>query len=243
MSHDPHLQTAHDVRLLWGRRGAKAGAARGDTVVIIDVLSFSTLVTCAVARGVLIHPWTTHEETARVARALGAVVAARREDAARLGGVSLSPTSLTTLDPGSRVIMPSPNGATCTRLATAGAHATLIGCARNAGAIARALRGAERATLVACGERWPDGTLRPALEDWLGAGLILAQMTPDASWSAEALAARAMASALGDLHEVLRGSASGQELVERGYPHDVIFAAKLDADDVVPRWDDPWFVS
>ncbi len=86
------------------------------------------------------------------------------------------------------------------------------------------------------GERWPDGSLRPAIEDWLGAGAILRALS--GSRSPEASAAVAMFEACaGRLDELLRGSVSGLELIERGYPADVELAHALAVSDSVPVFD------
>jgi 2-phosphosulfolactate phosphatase len=83
--------------------------------------------------------------------------------------------------------------------------------------------------LVAAGERWPDGSLRPAYEDWVGAGSIAALLS-GLALTAEAEAAALAASARRPLGEV----ASGVELIERGFAGDVEMAEDYGADDIVP---------
>ena len=83
-------------------------------------------------------------------------------------------------------------------------------------------------TVISAGERWPDGSLRPALEDWLGAGAIIRNLRGQRS--PEAAAAEAGFLSLRDqLSECLHQCASGRELVERGFAADVARAAALDA--------------
>ncbi|MEZ4235577.1 MAG: 2-phosphosulfolactate phosphatase [Myxococcota bacterium] len=114
------------------------------------------------------------------------------------------------------------------------AGSTLAGCLRNAAAVAgAAMQIGHRITIVAAGERWPSGETRPALEDWIGAGAVVARMaaerTPEAS-AAQAgfkeIRFRLLASLL--------ACRSGQELAERGYPEDVRWAAELDANRRAP---------
>ncbi|HEY1180535.1 MAG TPA: 2-phosphosulfolactate phosphatase, partial [Phytomonospora sp.] len=86
--------------------------------------------------------------------------------------------------------------------------------------------------VIASGERWPDGSLRPCLEDLLGAGAVLSAL-PEAGFSPEAgLAARAYATT--DVVESVRRCGGGVELVAEGFPADVDVAVEVDASGVVP---------
>ena len=122
-------------------------------------------------------------------------------------------------------MLPSPNGSTLSVLASE--RTTLAGCLRNARAVARKAVGlGDRITVIAGGERWPDGSLRPAMEDWLGAGAVIAHLQGKRSPEAE-LAARSFKSALPDLDALLRGCISGQEILAKGRLRDVELAAQL----------------
>jgi hypothetical protein len=81
---------------------------------------------------------------------------------------------------------------------------------------------------------WSTGELRPSLEDWLGAGAVIAACpgshSPEAS-----LAAAAFSYFREDLSRALRGSGSGKELIERGFGLDVDLAAELNVSTNVPR--------
>ena len=92
-------------------------------------------------------------------------------------------------------------------------------------------------TIVACGERWDEpaeeGLLRFAIEDYLGAGSIIAAL--DLERSAEAtLAARAFLAAEKQIGELLSECDSGRELRQKGYGGDVEHAAQVDRYRVVP---------
>ncbi|GAA5140807.1 hypothetical protein GCM10023340_01550 [Nocardioides marinquilinus] len=251
-----HRQAGHRVRLEWGPTGAAAVAAGADIAVVVDVLSFTTTLTVAVERGITVYPFRWKDERAAAHAAERDAVLAVGRFEARQGqaGVSLSPSSLTTVEGVERLVLPSPNGSTIA-FALADSGATVVGASlRNAGAVAAWLAPhvAAGATLavVPAGERWPDGSLRPAVEDLWGAGAVLAAMQAvlatgrPVDLSPEArMAARAYADVAGTVTEALLACASGRELVDVGFADDVRTAAEHDASTVVPVLDGEAFVA
>jgi 2-phosphosulfolactate phosphatase len=237
-----------ELRLEWGPTGAKALAPECDVAVVVDVLTFSTTVSVAVDEGVQIKPYGWADAAGDAARAAGATMAIPRAEAA-VGDVSLSPATFRSADGLSRVLLPSPNGSTiCAALAQAGAT-VLVGCLRNRRAVAGHLRkGGGCILLVPAGERWPDNSLRPAIEDLWGAGGIAAALldgsAPEVALSDEALAAAAAYALVESrIGESLAACPSGQELIDMGYASDVAVAAELDTSQAVPTLVDGWLVS
>jgi 2-phosphosulfolactate phosphatase len=234
-----------DVRLEWGPTGAAALAPECDVAVVVDVLTFSTTVSVAADRGVAVCPYRWADASAEdEARRLGATLAVAR-DAATLGDVSLSPETFRTTGDLARVVLPSPNGSTiCAILAEAGADVVVAGL-RNRRAVAAFLldRGG-RVLVVPAGERWPDGSLRPAIEDLWGAGAVVAALLetePSVEASEEALAAAAAYRLVEPrIGAALSASPSGRELTGWGYASDVTIAAELDQSQAVPTLRDGW---
>ena len=218
-----------EVDCEWGEAGFAHLHPDHDGVTIVDVLSFSTCVDIAVGRGATILPYGWKDDTARTfAEARGAELAGPRDG----GGLSLSPASLKTIPYGTALVLPSPNGATLSR--HAGRAKTWTGCLRNATAVADAAgRAGTRIAVIPAGERWPDGTLRPAIEDWLGAGAIIDALGGRRSPEAE-LARQSFVASRGELDRVVHESRSGQELIGRGFPEDVRLATELDVSEVAP---------
>ena len=220
----------------WGPPGIAAVAGDGalGVVVVFDVLIFSTAVVAALDAGVWVHPhaWGDGAAAAAYAATRGAMVAGRRGEAEP----NLSPGSLARLRAGTHVVVPSPNGAACALAAHSAGVPVVLGALVNAEAVADFVRAvAGVALLVPAGERWPDGSLRPALEDWLGAGAVAAAL-PWAILSEEARAARlAYEGCRTRLVDVLAATRSAQELIARGYPGDVEGAGEVDRSAAVPR--------
>jgi 2-phosphosulfolactate phosphatase len=215
--------------------------------VVVDVLRFTTAVCAALEAGAVVLPYRWADDAAgQYAAEHQALLAGRREN----GEMSLSPTDLLRAAAGTRLVLPSPNGAALAFAAhDHGARHVLAGCLRNASAVAlaaRRLAGADGSiAVIAAGERWhgATGPIRPAVEDLLGAGAVLAALDPAGSvsaprCSAEASAARAaFTGARPRLIDHLRDCSSGRELIARGCDDDVAVASALDVTDVVPVLD------
>ena len=161
---------------------------------------------------------------------------ARSRDAAlartRVDGLSAAALGRSDVD---RLVLPSLNGSTISAVLAAGGATIVAASLRNAAAVARHLTAlAPRSVaVVAAGERWPDGSLRPAAEDLWGAGAVIARLGGSRSPEAQ-LAVDAYDAARPALLERLLACASGRELVAKGFAQDVRIAAMLDADEVVP---------
>jgi 2-phosphosulfolactate phosphatase len=244
-------QGGWDVRFEWGVEGLRHVAEGAAAVVVVDVLRFTTAVSVAVGRGAAVLPyvWSAGDAPRAYAARHEAELAGLREH----GGWSLSPTDLARITPGARLVLPSPNGSALSFGAQndAPGATVLAGCLRNATAVA-AVAGDQPGpvAVVAAGERWRGdlGPLRPAVEDLIGAGAVVAALVEGGHRKQDALSpdARAAAAAFeaarsDSLGEWLAGSGSGRELAARGWSDDVAAAATLDAEAVAPVLDGPAF--
>jgi 2-phosphosulfolactate phosphatase len=210
-------QEGYQLKLEWGPEGV--GALRDcDVLVVVDVLSFTTSVDLVVGNGGQVRPsrWQpTSGKTLRPASLVG-----------RSGVVEL----------------PSPNGSNlCFLAAETGAH-VLAACLRNASAVAkRAQELGETIGVIPGGERWgldvlnsgprEFGPLRPCVEDYLGAGAVLAGLSGTASPEA-LLAATAFRNT--DVATAVRECGSGRELIENGHAADVELAVEIGVSNAVP---------
>lgn len=216
-----YSQSRFDVRLEWGLSAAENLAQDVDCVVIIDVMSFSTCVSVANDNNALIYPYIWKDETAiKYAQKIGADVASvdRKYDTDTF---SLSPQSLKKIPEGYRLVLPSPNGSTISFQARDSGAAVFSGCFRNMAATAKACTGFERILVIPSGERWMDGSLRPAVEDYVAAGGIITllgnrNLSPEAQ-----VAAAAFACYKKDDFLSLNYCSSATELKERGFETDI----------------------
>lgn len=234
----PYAQDGYRVGFDWGPVGAKVVA--GNLVAVVDVLSFTTAVTVAVDQGIDVYPYRWRDETAvAYAKQYDAQLAVGRSDAGP-GDISLSPVTIRQAHGVERLVLPSPNGSTISQqLSDSGA--TVIAVSLRNRSVAAAWvneRCAETPDLkvvaIAAGERWTDGSLRPAVEDLWGAGGFLSALQVD-GLSPEARAAVAAYDAVaGELPALLYDCAGGRELTQYGYPDDVAIAAEVDSSQFVP---------
>ncbi|MHC5037908.1 MAG: 2-phosphosulfolactate phosphatase [Planctomycetota bacterium] len=225
------------VHFEWGLQGVENLASRFDATVIVDVLSFSTAVEVAVTGGAVILP-LKHRDTnaAELAKNRNAALAVPRTAVDDAHPFSLSPQAYRSVKRGQRIALPSPNGATLSLAASARCPHVYTGGLRNASRMARTVKQhGKRILVIGAGERWPDGHLRPAFEDLVGAGAILSHFeTRDCS--PEALAAsNAFRASSANLKEDLLRCISGKELIEMGFEKDVEIAAELDAGGSTPQ--------
>ena len=231
-------QAEYALRCEWGAHGLRQLRAISDVLIVVDVLSFSTAVDIAVSNGAVVFPFGNRDDRVEeYARSRSAQIA---EKVRTQSGFSLSPASLRRVPSGYRLVLPSPNGGAISLLG--GETVTFTACLRNASAVARAaLQFGSTFAVIPAGERWPDGSLRPAIEDWIGAGAVLARLPGRPS--PEAAMAIAAFESLGRFcGPALEGSSSGKELIDRGFGEDVALAAELDVSTTAPRLQDGGFV-
>ena len=235
-------QKPYRCRLDWGRYGTRKAAERGDILVIVDTISFATAAITAIQRGGIIYPCSFEDDPVTMALRLGGEAAMRnRKDVPEKGRFSLSPLTYEDIEPGTKVVLASPNGATCTKYAGKVPYlfvAALCNAEATANVISSLLSSQQAdVTVIACGERWKntteDGDLRFAIEDYLAAGAILSYIQHDKSPEAQ-VCENAFIQSRDKLAELLWDCGSGRELRELGYGADVQFAARLNAYDVAP---------
>ncbi|WP_310621514.1 2-phosphosulfolactate phosphatase [Flexibacterium corallicola] len=229
-----------NISFEWGLSGFDYYQDRSDLLIIVDTLCFSTSVTVALSRGALVLPFALNQRdrAEQEAKTRGAILARKRSERT----YSLSPHSLLELPEGAKLVLPSPNGSHIAARANE-TSTILLGCLRNARAVSNYVREhyqGKAVTLIAAGERWPDGSLRPALEDLLGCGAILSRLEGDFS-SEATLASHAFRSARINLSTLISTSISGRELIEHDFQEDVRISLELNESEHIPILKEGWF--
>lgn len=212
-------QSGCDLRCEWGQHGIDHLRDDSDVMIIVDVMSFSTSVDIAVSNGAVVYPYRWRDETALTyAQSVGAIAAGVSSETS----YTLSPSSLVRIPSGTRLVLPSPNGSTLS-MATQDVP-TFTACLRNAEAVAYAARTiGHRISIIPAGERWPDGSLRPAIEDWIGVGALIHFLNGMRSPEAD-IALAAFERFRANPSTLLRQASSGRELIDKGLSDDVELA-------------------
>jgi len=225
-------QDGFDLRFDWGAPGVARLAPHCRTFVVIDVLRFSTAVETGLTHGLVVQP--EHWPLPRSGTRSGYVA-----DGSIPGGPSLSPSSLLLLPKGERVILPSLNGANCALAAADTGAIVVAGSLRNASAVAKYVGGMPGPIgVVAAGDLASDGTMRPAVEDILGAAAILRYLP--GTRSPEASVAEAGFSP--EPAVLVGASASARQLASVGHGEDAEWASELDVSECVPVLEGDVFV-
>ena len=228
-------QSEFNIKLEWGLPGIEQLAPVSDVIIIVDTLSYSTCVDIAVSNGAAIYPYKYKDDSAiDYAKSLGAELANRDRNSS---GYTLSPVSLINIPSGTKLVLPSPNGSTLSL--AAGTIPTICGGLRNAKAVAEyAISVGKNISVIPAGERWQEqfasnGTIRFAIEDFIGAGAIISYLK--GSLSPESKSALAVFESVKEnLLEEIKKCSSGRELIERGFENDVNLACELNVSDCVP---------
>ncbi|MFC6154742.1 2-phosphosulfolactate phosphatase [Nocardioides yefusunii] len=242
---DPaHTQSGHRVRFEWGGQGA--ATVKADVAVVVDVLSFTTSLTVAVERGIEVFPfeWRDSRGTEHALRHGASLAVSRIEAKADARHVSISPTAINQMEGIERLVLTSPTGAKVAFSLIDSKTKVVAASLRNADAVADhvvrvadALGRKRSVVVIAAGEQWPDGTLRPGVEDLWGAGAVIAGLVERGLDDLSVEARTALAAYLGvedGIPDAMHQSVSGKELIERGFSVDVDLAAQVNVSTVVP---------
>ncbi|MFI1460025.1 2-phosphosulfolactate phosphatase [Nocardia carnea] len=245
------VQSGAGIRVEWGQAGARALGPHSAALVIVDVLSFTTTVSVAVDAGtaVLPYPWRDDGAEEFAARNDAALAVGRRAISPQRPW-SLSPTALRNAPAPHRLVLPSPNGSAIA--AAVSGTPIVAACLRNSTAVAAWLARQGWGTadqpiaIIPAGEQWPgQDTVRPAIEDWIGAGAVVSALarTGAGPLSAEAVAARTLYEGIREVPRLISECASARQLVDMGFGNDVAVATEMDATTTVPVLVDGEFVA
>ncbi|MGB7340726.1 MAG: 2-phosphosulfolactate phosphatase [Phototrophicaceae bacterium] len=225
-------QNNFNIRCEWGERGIDTLITDSDSIIIVDVLSFSTCVAVAVDNQAIVYPFYSTEMTASDYADKNKALLATKDR--NTSAYTLSPTSLMTIPAKTRIVLPSPNGSLLSTIT--GTIPTFAGCLRNAKRVAQAAsQFGKRVSVIPAGERWfeMDFSLRPSMEDWIGAGAIIYYLSGEKSIEAQA-AEYSFRQFRNDLHGCFQKIGSGIELIEKGFAEDVRLASDLNISDSAP---------
>jgi len=214
----------------WGSKGISEYSEISDVTIIIDVLSFSTCVDTALNNGAIIYPYPYKENAAEYAESKNAVLAASKRSYSE---ISLSPLSFRNAVNGKSYVLPSPNGSSLS--VECMSKITLTACLRNYRTVAEYAGGlSNNIAVVPAGEKWNDGSIRFAIEDYFCAGAVISVL--NGNMSSEALAAlNFYTGTKDDFRSIIGNCISANELLTRGFEEDVLFSLELNSSKTIPK--------
>jgi 2-phosphosulfolactate phosphatase len=223
-----------------------AQIAPGRVLIVIDQIRASTTITTALDLGCADLLLAGDIRTARrVGRQTGSLLAGERL-AQKPPGFDFdnSPSELARAELGGRSLVLSTTNGTAVLRRFRAADAVLVGCLRNARAVAAAAVGLARAS-------GPDGSVqvvcagrlgRFVIEDAVAAGVIVGRIVEllgetgePADLTDASVAAVRLRASFPDLHTAMAESDGGATLREIGQPDDIAFCAEVDVSNTVPR--------
>ena len=223
-----------------------ARVAPGRVLIVIDQIRASTTITTVLDLGCTDHFLAGDVRAARrLGRLTGSLIAGERL-ARKPPGFDFdnSPSELARAGLGGRSLVLSTTNGTAVLRRFRAADAVLVGCLRNARAVAAAAVGLARAS-------GPDGSVqvvcagrlgRFVIEDAVAAGVIVGRIAEVLGDDGEpavltdaAVAAVRLRASFPDLLAAMAQSDGGATLREIGQPDDIAFCAEEDASSTVPR--------
>ena len=236
-------QSPYQCRMDWGTRGVLEASKRGDIIILVDILSFSSAVTSAVHHGVIIYPFTGIGDINEFGEKINAdVCLLDRMKARELNLPSLSITSFNESHKDKKYVVSSINGATCVSVAGENDY-IFLGCLLNSTAVAKTANQVQEEkllniTVIASGERWSSlgnepKELRPNIEDYLGAGAILELLNGTKSPEAK-VCISSYQNSKKEIVELIKDSSTGREVINMGFPEDVEFSSQVGLFNEVP---------
>jgi 2-phosphosulfolactate phosphatase len=215
-------------------------AAKGNHVVVVDVLRTSSTIVRAYENGAeWIIPVAQVEDATRLVQTLDREKALRggEREGRMIEGFDLgnSPLEYTSkIIKGKTLILSTSNG-TLAITGSAAATEIVVGCFLNLSAVVAHFMAArpKRVAILCAGNQ---GQL--ALEDFVCGGLMVARLEQTSrarlALNDGAVAAKVLAASMSDIGEVVRSSSHGRLLAELGFEKDLDFCSKIDRYGTVP---------
>ncbi|MEK7432790.1 MAG: 2-phosphosulfolactate phosphatase [Cyanobacteriota bacterium] len=224
-----YSQKEYNIKCEWGFNGLNSLLSYSDIIIIIDILSFSTCIDIVMSKNSTAYPYKYNDESSiSFAKFINAELAKKRSK----NEISLSPYSLLNLKENSKIVLPSPNGSELS-LSTKN-KTTFCACFRNYKAVAKkALELDENITIICAGERWGNSELRVSIEDLIGAGAVISELSGTLSPESK-IALNSFNTYKNDLFSIIKESSSGKELIEKDFEDDVKLACQLNVSKHVP---------